>query len=60
MKSIIKYLMFIIIPAVCVLVNVLFETAQGETTEEVGFGILLGIVLDFIYSLILIFSAKKE
>ncbi len=60
MKNLIKCAMFIIIPTVSVLLNILLETAQGETTEEVGFGILLGLVLDLIYAFILICLSKND
>ena len=55
----IRYLMFLIIPLVSVLVCVLFRLAQGEKTEEVVFGIMLGVVLDLIYLVALLIIKKK-
>ena len=36
-----------------------FRTAQGEKAEEILFGIMLGIVLDFMYSIVLLFMNRK-
>lgn len=51
--------MFLIIPLVSVLVCVLFRLAQGEKTEEVVFGIMLGVVLDLIYLIALLIIKKR-
>ena len=59
MSKVIRYLMFLIIPLVSVLVCVLFRLAQGEKTEEVVFGIMLGVVLDLIYLVALLIVKKK-
>lgn len=59
MSKVIRYLMFLIIPLVSVLVCVLFRLAQGEKTEEVVFGIMLGVVLDLIYLVALLIIKKK-
>lgn len=59
MSKVIRYLMFLIIPLVSVLVCVLFRLAQGEKTEEVVFGIMLGVVLDLIYLIALLIIKKK-
>ena len=59
MSKVIRYLMFFIIPLVSVLVCVLFRLAQGEKTEEVAFGIMLGFVLDLIYLIALRIIKKK-
>lgn len=58
--TILKYLLFIIIPFFCVIINVAFETAQGEKTEEIGFGIMVGIVLDLIYAIVLLVMKRKS
>ena len=52
--KILKYLMFIILPALSVLFCLLFKVAQGERIEEIVGGLFLGIVLDFIYLIILL------
>ena len=52
--KILKYLMFIILPALSVLFCLLFRVAQGERIEEIVFGLFLGIVFDFIYLIILL------
>ena len=57
---IIKYLGFIIIPFLCVLICRLFEIAQGETNEEVVFGIMIGLILDLLYAIILFLVSKKK
>ena len=59
MSKVIRYLMFLIIPLVSVLVCVLFRLAQGEKTEEVVFGTMLGVVLDLIYLVALLIIKKK-
>ena len=59
MSKVIRYLMFLIIPLVSVLVCVLFRLAQGEKTEEVVFGIMLGVVLDLIYLVALLIIKKR-
>ncbi|MBR4049367.1 MAG: hypothetical protein IKK09_02605 [Clostridia bacterium] len=58
--NILKYLLFIIIPAVSVLLCVTFELAQGERIEEIIFGIMSGIVLDLIYLIVLLLMNKKS
>ena len=59
MSKVIRYLMFLIIPLVSVLICILFRLAQGEKTEEVVFGIMLGVVLDLIYLIALLIIKKK-
>lgn len=56
--NVLKYLMFIIIPFLSVVLCRVFRTAQGESTEEIAFGILLGLVLDFIYAIYLLVAKK--
>ena len=55
-----KYLMFIIIPSFSIFLCIAFKIAQGEKNEEIVFGIMLGILLDFIYSIILLIANKKS
>ena len=57
--NIFKYLLFIIIPFLSVVLCVVFRIAQGEKTEEIVFGVMLGIVLDFIYSIVLLLADRK-
>ena len=52
--NIFKYSLFAIIPIISVLLCLIFSVAQGEKNEEIVFGVLLGIVLDFIYSMYLL------
>ena len=56
--KIIKYLMFVIIPLLSVFTCLVFKVAQGEKVEEIGGGIMLGIVLDLIYLIILLTKRK--
>ena len=56
--SILKCSLFIIIPIVSVLLCLIFNIAQGEKNEEIVVGVLLGIVLDFIYSIYLLITNK--
>ena len=49
MKNILKYLLLIIIPMISVLLCMVFRLAQGEKNEEIVFGVMVGIILDFIY-----------
>ena len=58
--NILKYLLFIIIPILSVFLCIAFKIAQGERNEEIVFGIMLGIVLDFVYSIILLIVNKKS
>ena len=58
--NILKYLMFVIIPILSVFLCMAFKISQGEMNEEIVFGIMLGIVLDFIYSIILLIINKKS
>lgn len=58
-SRIIKYLMFFLIPVASILLCVLSRLAQGEKTEEAVFGIMLGLVLDFIYLIVLLIFKKK-
>ena len=52
--NLLKWLMFIIIPFFSVLVFRVFRLAQGEVNEEVVAGVMVGIVLNLIYSIILL------
>lgn len=58
--NVLKYLLFIIIPCFSVILCMAFRIAQGEKTEEIVFGIMLGIVLDFMYSIVLLFMNRKS
>ena len=56
MKNIVRYLFVVIlIPVVSVALSLLLRIAQGERLEEVLFGIIVGIVLDIIYCLYIVF-----
>ena len=57
--KIIKYLMFVIIPSLSVLICLMFNFAQGEKVEEIVFGIMLGLVFDLIYLIILLITKRK-
>lgn len=37
-----------------------FRVAQGEKTEEIVFGIMVGILLDLIYAIVLLFANRKS
>ncbi|MBQ3528136.1 MAG: hypothetical protein IJA52_06250 [Clostridia bacterium] len=54
LRIIIPIALYFIIPALCIACFLLFEAAQGEKLEEILGGLLIGIALDFIYSLILL------
>ena len=58
--NILKYLMFLIIPFLSVFICVVFRLAQGEKNEEIAFGVMVGVVLDLIYSIILLLMDKKS
>lgn len=60
MINILKYLLFIIIPFLSVILCVVFKIAQGEKTEEIVFGVMLGILMDFIYSIFLLVMSKTR
>ncbi len=55
-----KYLMFVFIPFLSVMLCLGFRLAQGERNEEIVFGIMVGIVLDLIYAVILLIVNKKS
>lgn len=57
--KIIKYLMFVIIPLLSVLICLVFKVAQGEKVEEIAGGIIIGLVLDLIYLIILLLRKRK-
>lgn len=57
--KIIKYLMFVIIPLLSVLICLVFKVAQGEKVEEIAGGIIIGLVLDLIYLIILLITKRK-
>lgn len=59
-KSILKYLLFFIIPILSVFMCIVFRIAQGEKTEEIIFGVMLGIVLDFVYFIALLLIKRKH
>ena len=52
-------LSFILIPAASVFLCLLFHVAQGEQNEEIVVGIMVGLVLDVIYALLLIWDKKS-
>ena len=54
-----KYLMFLIIPILSVLVCVGLRLAQGEQNEELVFGMMVGIALDLIYAIVLAIHGRK-
>lgn len=58
--NIMKYLMFIIIPFLSVILCMTFRIAQGEKTEEIVFGIMVGIVLNLIYSIVFLLVDRKS
>lgn len=57
-RNILKYLLLIIIPIISVVLCMVFRLAQGERIEELVFGVMLGILLDFIYSIVLLFVSR--
>jgi len=59
-KNVLKYLWFIIIPILSVLICMALKIAQGEKNEEIVFGVMLGIVLDFFFSVVLLFMNRKS
>lgn len=58
--KVLEYILFIIIPIVSVFLCRAFRIAQGEKNEEIVIGIMIGIVIDMIYSFILFFVSKKQ
>lgn len=57
--KILEYLLFIIIPTFSVFLCRAFRVAQGEKNEEIVFGVMVGIAIDLIYSIILLLINKK-
>lgn len=55
---IIKYLMFIFIPVLSVIICLSFRLAQGEIIEELVGGIIIGLILDLVYFIILLLVKK--
>lgn len=58
-KAVFKYLMFLIIPAISTALCVIFRIAQGERTEEIAVGVMIGIVLNLIYAIVLLVAERK-
>lgn len=58
--NILKYLLFIMIPFFSVIINIAFQTAQGEKNEEIIFGIMVGIVMDLVYAMVLWFMDRRS
>lgn len=49
---------YILIPFLSVLICRLLKLAQGEKNEEIVFGIMAGIILDLILSIIILIRNK--
>lgn len=49
---------YILIPFLSVLICRLLKLAQGEKNEEIVFGLMLGIILDLILSIIILIRNK--
>lgn len=58
-SKVLEYLLFIIIQTVSVFLCRAFRIAQGEKNEEIVFGVMVGIVIDLIYSVLLLLINKK-
>ena len=58
-KNVFKYLMFLIIPALSVILCMIFRIAQGEKAEEIAVGVMIGIVLNLIYAIVLLAAERK-
>ena len=59
LKNAFKYLMFLIIPALSVILCMTFRIAQGEKAEEIALGVMIGIVLNLIYAIVLLAAERK-
>ena len=55
-----KYLIYIVIPIIAVLLCRILKIAQGEKNEEFIFGIMLGILLDIIFYIIDKLKSRKQ
>lgn len=53
-----KYSVLLLIPIISVLLCRAFRLAQGEKNEEIVFGVMVGIAIDLIYSIILLTTDK--
>lgn len=53
-----KYSVLLLIPIISVLLCMAFRLAQGEKNEEIVFGVMVGIAIDLIYSIILLTTDK--
>lgn len=49
---------YILIPFLSVLICRLLKLAQGEKNEEIVFGLMIGIILDLILSVIILIRNK--
>lgn len=54
-----KYSVLLLIPIISVLLCMTFRLAQGEKNEEIVFGVMVGIAIDLIYSIILLIASKR-
>ena len=55
-----KYSVLLLIPIISVLLCMAFRLAQGEKNEEIVFGVMVGIAIDLIYSIILLIASKRS
>lgn len=51
-------LFYIAIPVVMVILCRVLKVAQGETTEEIAFGIMAGICIDVLLAIVLFVSSR--
>ena len=55
-----RFCLYIAIPFVIALLFRLFRLAQGEKLEEIVSGIFVGILIDFILSIIFLLAEKRR
>ena len=53
-----KFLIYIFIPIIVVIICRTLKIAQGEANEEIVIGIMFGILFDFIYAILSYFISK--
>lgn len=51
---------YFIIPIIAILLCKGLKIAQGEQNEEIVFGIMVGLFLDFVYSIILALLGRQK
>lgn len=59
-KKVLKLSAYFMIPIIVILLCKGLKIAQGEQNEEIVFGLMVGLLLDFVYSIILVLLGRQK